>query len=128
MEKTNAGKGMQKNNTGIGKEGEDYAARWLEKEGYEILHRNWRYRRYEIDIIARRAEILHFIEVKARQWNAFGYPEESVSPKKIRNMMRAAVAWRIRFPGAYRTQYDVLAITIRPGGEPEYFFFGDVYV
>jgi len=111
----------------FGRKGEDRAAEWLIQKEFEILHRNWRHGRYEVDIIARKGSVLHFIEVKCRQWSVYGRPEESVSRKKIRNMMQGALAWRIQFPGNARVQYDVLAITIRPGAEPEYFFIGDVY-
>ena len=112
----------------LGRKGEDWAARWLIGKGFEILHRNWRYGRYEVDIIAGRGNALHFIEIKSRRSDLYGHPEESVTPKKIRNMMQAALAWRIQFPGHARVQYDVLAITIRPGAEPEYFLFEDVYL
>ena len=112
----------------FGRKGEVWAAEWLIRKEYEILHQNWRYGRYEVDIIARQGKVLHFIEVKCRQWSVYGPPEESVSRKKIRNMMKGALAWRIQFPGHARVQYDVLAITIRPGAEPEYFFIGDVYL
>jgi putative endonuclease len=112
----------------LGKKGEDWAAGWLTGKGFEILHRNWRHGRYEVDIIAGRGNTLHFIEIKSRGSNLYGHPEESVTPKKIRNMMQAALAWRIQFPGHARVQYDVLAITVRPGAEPEYFLFEDVYV
>lgn len=111
----------------LGKRGEDRAAEWLVRKEYEILYRNWRYGRYEVDIIARRGNVFHFIEVKCRQWSVYGPPEESVSRKKIRNMMRGSLAWRIQFPGPGRIQYDVLSITIRPGAEPEFFFIEDVY-
>ena len=111
----------------IGKKGEELAAEWLTREGYEVLHRNWRHGRYEVDIIAGRQGVLHFIEVKCRQWSIYGHPEESVGPKKIKNMMQGALAWQTRFPGHERVQYDVLAITLRPGAAAEYTFFGDVY-
>jgi putative endonuclease len=111
----------------LGKKGEDWAAGWLVREGYKILQRNWRSGRYEVDIIACQGKTVHFIEVKCKQWSVYGPPEENVSRKKIRNMMKGALAWRIQFPGHTRIQYDVLAITIRPGAEPEFFFIGDVY-
>lgn len=112
----------------LGRKGEDWAARWLTGKGFKILHRNWRYGRYEVDIIAGRGNELHFIEIKSRRSDLYGHPEESVTPKKIRNMMQAALAWRIQFPGHTRVQYDVLAITVRPGAEPEYFLFEDVHL
>jgi putative endonuclease len=111
----------------FGKKGEDQAAEWLTQKGYETLHRNWRYGRYEVDIIARLGQVLHFIEVKSRHRSAYGPPEESINRKKIRNMMQAALAWRHRFSIPYsRVQFDVLAITIDSANDPEYFFIEDV--
>jgi putative endonuclease len=111
----------------FGKKGEELAAEWLTRKGYEILYRNWRHGRYEVDIIARCQDVCHFIEVKSGQTEAFGHPEERVSKNKIRNMMQAAAAWLYQFPGHSRVQYDVLAITFREDAGPEYFLFADVY-
>ncbi|HTF30986.1 MAG TPA: YraN family protein, partial [Flavitalea sp.] len=68
-----------RDNMGTGKKGELLAAKYLLDLGFNILHCNWRYRKAEIDIIASKNSILHFIEVKTRTSLAFGYPEESVS-------------------------------------------------
>ncbi|HMH21120.1 MAG TPA: YraN family protein [Puia sp.] len=111
----------------FGKKGEDLAEAWLISSAYEILHRNWRKGRYEVDIIARHQGIYHFIEVKSGRSDDYGHPEERVSKQKIRNMMKGAAAWLQQFPGPKRIQYDVLAITIREGEAPEYFLIGDVY-
>jgi len=112
----------------FGKKGEDLAAGWLMDKGYEILHRNWRHGRYEVDIIARYEDVYHFIEVKAVKTSAYGQPEEKVSKTKIRNMMRGAAAWLCQLPGLHKVQYDVVAITFRKDAEPEYVLFADVYV
>ena len=112
----------------FGKKGEDLAAEWLMDKGYEILHRNWRHGRCEVDIIARRQDVYHFIEVKTGHGHPFGHPEERVSKNKIKNMMRGAAAWLYENPGCPKVQYDVLAITFRKDGEPEYMLFTDVYV
>jgi putative endonuclease len=112
----------------LGKKGEDQAAEWLERKGHEILDRNWRYGRYELDLITLEGNTLHFIEVKCRQWSAYGPPEGSVNKKKIRNMMLAALAWRTKFKKHGRVQYDVLSVTLRPGEDPVFFFITDVYV
>jgi len=112
----------------FGKKGEELATDWLVEKGYEILHRNWRYGRYEVDIIACRKDIYHFIEVKADQTGVYGYPEERVGKKKIRHLMKAASAWLYQHAGPKRVQYDVLAISIREGADPEYFLFEDVYI
>jgi len=113
----------------IGKKGEDLAAGWLKGKGFTILDRNWRSVRCEVDIIAIRQGIYHFIEVKSGTSLLYGHPEERVSRKKIGNLMRAALAWRLRFaePGK-RVQYDVLSVSMLRDKEPEYFFIEDVYV
>ncbi len=110
-----------------GRSGELLAIEYLTKNGFEILHRNWKYSYYEIDIIALRDIVLHFIEIKTRNGNQFGYPEESVSSKKIRNMMKAAAHYQVSFPGYRRIQYDVLSISLHGKEIPEYFFIEDVY-
>ena len=58
----------------VGKTGENLAANFLEKQGYEILHKNWRYSYYEIDIVAKKGKKLHFVEVKTLTTSKNGYP------------------------------------------------------
>ena len=70
-----------------GKQGEQLAADYFSTRGYEILQQNWRYRHWEIDIIASRNNMLHFIEVKCRSSSGSGFPEESISKKKIKNLV-----------------------------------------
>ncbi|MBI4546701.1 MAG: YraN family protein [Ignavibacteriae bacterium] len=67
--------------------GEDLAIDYLEKKGYRILERNFRYEHGEIDIIAEDNSVLVFVEVKARRSKLFGEPEEAVTPRK-RNQLR----------------------------------------
>src|SRR5580704_3075469 len=109
----------------FGRAGEDLGAEWLIKKGFVIIERNWRHGRYEVDIIAGRRGVLHFIEVKSRHSTVYGYPEESVSRRKIEHFMQAASGWLIHWPGYRRTQYDVLAITFR-GSLQEFVLFEDV--
>lgn len=112
----------------FGRQGEDLATGWLARQGFSILSRNWRHGRYEVDIIAGRSAILHFIEVKTRRSTYFGYPEESVSRKKIEHIMQGASAWLNQRPDYRRIQYDVLAITLTPKTAPEIVLFEDVYL
>lgn len=112
----------------FGARGEDLAAGWFTGQGYNILQRNWRHGRYEVDIIAGRNNILHFIEVKCRRSTAYGHPEESVSPKKLEHILQGAAGWLSKWPGYRRVQYDVLAITLRKETPPEYVLFEDVYL
>jgi len=110
-----------------GKKGELLAATWLKEQYYDVLYVNWRHSRYEIDIIASRNNVLHFIEVKTRSSIAFGHPEESVSKKKFSSMMNAAEEFLIQHSEWKRIQYDVLSITKLKDKPVEYFFIEDVY-
>jgi putative endonuclease len=112
----------------LGKEGEEMAAKWLVENGYTLLHRNWRYSHYEIDIIAVKNDKLHIIEVKARKGNHFGNPEDSVTKKKFKDLQRAADEFLFHNPGYKWLQYDVLAITLFGNKETEYFLLEDVYL
>ncbi|MBC7874765.1 MAG: YraN family protein [Ferruginibacter sp.] len=112
----------------FGTGGENLAATWLIEKGYEILHRNWRYSHYEVDIIAVKDNFLHFIEVKTRNFSPFGYPEDSVRKKKFKNLQRAADQYIFMHPGYKWIQYDILAVTLFPDKGPEYFLIADVFL
>lgn len=112
----------------LGKEGEQLAGKWLAEKGYEILHRNWRYSHYEIDIIALKKNVLHVVEVKARKSTAFGNPEDSVTRKKFKYLQKATDEFLYRHPGYQLLQYDILSITLFKNKEPEFFLIEDVYL
>lgn len=67
----------------LGKEGENLAASFLEKNGYIIRDRNWTFQKAEIDIIAQKEAILAIVEVKTRSSIDFGLPQDFVKPKKF---------------------------------------------
>ena len=99
----------------LGKEGEERAAVYLQQSGYTICHKNYRYKRGEIDIIAKKDETIVFVEVKLRSKSKFGNPEEFVSPQKI-ELIRAAAEnyiYEINWKGNIR--FDI--ISINPGIE-----------
>jgi putative endonuclease len=112
----------------LGQLGEELAWAWLEKTGYELLHRNWRHSHYEIDIVATKGIFLHFVEVKARNFSPFGHPEDSVSRKKFKRLQRAADEYLFRNPGHDWIQYSILSITFYTDKEPEYFLLEDVFL
>jgi putative endonuclease len=110
-----------------GEKGEQLAADWLSENGYHIIQRNWHSGRFEVDIIASKDTVIHFIEVKCRNSNAYGPPELSVDRKKFEHILQAAAGWLRNHPG-HRIQYDVLAITLPKNAAPEYTLFSDVYL
>ena len=112
----------------VGKEGEQLALAWLRKNEFEILHCNWRYSRYEIDIIAKKNNLLHIIEVKCRNFVPGGYPEESVTKKKFKFLLNAADEYLYQHPEYKHVQFDILSITLHKNGEPEYFLIEDVFL
>ena len=96
-----------------GRFGEDIVARWYERNGFEVRARNWRCPEGEIDIIAVRADLVVFCEVKSRASTAFGHPAEAVGRDRQRRLRRAAAQWL----GANRTEshgravrFDVAAV------------------
>ena len=111
----------------FGKAGEEMAAEWLCRHGFELLARNWRSGRFEIDIIASRNAVLHFVEVKSRHDDLFGLPEDWVGKKKMRHLLKAGVAYQEKYPAWDLVQYDILSILVDQNGKPDFFFIEDVY-
>ena len=112
----------------LGKDGEQLALGWLREKGSEILHCNWRYSHFEIDIIAKKDGLLHMVEVKSRNYFPGAYPEESVTKKKFAFIKRAAEQFLYLHPEYRHIQFDVLSITLHKSGEPEFFFIEDVFL
>ena len=103
----------------LGDRGERIAADYLESAGWAILDRNFRLGRKEIDLVARRAEIVAFVEVKSRAGLGYGHPLEAITWKKRREIQQVAAAWVDRYgrPGdVYR--FDAVAIQLATGGPP----------
>jgi putative endonuclease len=112
----------------LGKRGESLAAEWLVLQGYEVLHGNWRYSKFEIDIDAKKEITLHFIEVKTRCGSRFGLPEERVNEKKIQNLLKVGEELLFQNPHWKTVQVDILSISINKNGEKECFLIEDAYL
>jgi putative endonuclease len=109
-----------------GKKGEALAADYLTSLGFEILERNWRFRRSEIDLVCSLNGVLHFVEVKTRTSTTFGFPEESVTNKKIRSLLRAGTAYMFKNPGWKIVQYDILSLLVIDDAPVDYLFIQDI--
>lgn len=108
--------------TTFGKVGEDLACQFLKKNGYKIIELNFRIRGGEIDIIALDENTLAYIEVKTRTSHKFGLPEESVTPRKINFLKRAAKFYRnnrtnLNFPSLERI--DVVTVDFTGSDLPQ---------
>ena len=108
------------------REGEEYAALWLTGCGFEIMQRNWRSGRFEIDIIAVKDKTLHFIEVKTRKSISYGLPENLVSRSKLKQFIDAGAAYLSTSAEWNKVRFDILAVSIT-NDQPEYLFITDVY-
>lgn len=100
----------------IGDKGENFAVKILETKGYEILERNYRFKRCEIDIIALHNNLLIFIEVKSLHSFNHGYPEERVNQAKINKLMEAAENYIYAINWQKDIRFDILSINLN---EPE---------
>ncbi len=114
-------------NKQTGDKGENLAAVWITDKGFEILERNWRFKNYEVDIIASKNKRLHFFEIKTRTSHRFGYPEESISFEKMECLKNAAEEYQYRNPQWKYIQFDVLSITLKQDEAIDYFYVEDVY-
>jgi putative endonuclease len=95
-----------------GQEGENSAARYLARQGYRIVQRNFRTARGEIDLIAMDGMTLVFIEVKARADDAKGTPAAAVDERKQDRIRRAADWYCARYRMQNRpVRFDVVAIS-----------------
>lgn len=96
----------------LGDEGERAAARFLRRQRFRILARQYRSTYGEIDLIALDGDWLVFVEVKTRRGNAAGAPGEAITPDKQRRLSRAATAFvQQRKLHQQRTRFDVVAVT-----------------
>ncbi len=102
-----------------GAEGERAAARELERLGYRLLHRNWRCRLGELDIVADDGGTLVFVEVKTRGSAVHGSPAERVDYRKRARLERLARAFLSFAPRELRERpcrFDVVSVLLNPGG------------
>ena len=100
---------MADHNT-LGKLGEEEAVDFLLKNGYHILQRNYRYQRAEVDILARKDDILAVVEVKTRSSTDFGNPQDFVKPKQIQRLVTAVDAYVITNNLDVEVRFDIIAI------------------
>ena len=99
-------------NQQTGKEGEKIAYDHLLKKGYQMLEQNWRFGRYEVDLIATKDNFLVIVEVKTRTSTDFGFPDEAVSAHKIDFLATAAAAYQDKNDLDMETRFDIISIVI----------------
>jgi putative endonuclease len=110
----------------IGQAGERLAEAYLAEKGFTILHRNWRCGHEEIDLIASKNEMVHFVEVKFRSSDFQGHPEQAVNKKKIKTLLKAIEQFLYQHPQYNDFRLDILSITQKSNQNTEYYFIEDV--
>lgn len=77
----------------LGDMGEEFATKYLVDKGYQIIDRNFRTKFGEMDIIAKKDDCLHFIEVKTRTQDIYGRPCDAITEEKKLRLRRIAEAY-----------------------------------
>jgi len=111
----------------IGFFGEQQARLYLERQGYHIRESNWRFKRYEIDIIANFEDLLVFVEVKTRGYSEITKPEAAVTMSQWANIARAAGIYMAHINYNWEIRFDIIAITNHPYGKIGIEHFKDIY-
>ncbi|MBU2921793.1 YraN family protein [Winogradskyella psychrotolerans] len=94
----------------LGQLGEQLATDYLVKKGYEIVVRNYVFQKAEIDIIAKHNNVMICVEVKTRNSDFFGDPQEFVTPSKIKLLVKAMDAFILEHDIELETRFDIVAV------------------
>ena len=116
---------MAKHNE-LGKQGEDAAVEFLQRNGHEILFRNYRLKKAEVDIISKDQKIIVFTEVKTRSSSTFGHPEEFVDRRKRLLMKRAADEYIYQQQSDAEIRFDIIAVS-KENGELKIYHIKDAF-
>ena len=94
----------------LGNAGEKLAINHLQKNGYKILSKNYRYKKFEVDIIAFKDDIVVAVEVKTRSTPEFGNPQDFLKPAQIKRLVEAVDFYMNDKNLEYEVRFDIIAI------------------
>ncbi|WP_326981545.1 YraN family protein [Chryseobacterium sp. MYb264] len=94
----------------FGKLAEDLAVDYLNKNGYKILVRNFRFQKAEVDIIAERDDLTIVVEVKARSTDFFILPQEAITKAKIRSIVSATDYFMEKSARDQEVRFDIISL------------------
>ena len=94
----------------LGKKGEQLAVDFLVENSYDIVERNYRFDKAEVDIIAQKGDVLAIVEVKTRSSLEFGNPQDFVKPKQIKNLVKAVDEYVTENDLDVEVRFDIVAI------------------
>lgn len=101
---------MENNSKNLGIEGEKTAREYLISCGYTILEINWRFKKYELDIICQIDQTIVFVEVKTRNSELFGSPEVFVTGQKQKFLISAGNQYLIQNSIDLESRFDIISI------------------
>lgn len=101
----------------LGQKGEELALKYLQKSGYIITQRNWRFGRAEIDLIAEKDGFVIFVEVKTRANNYFEEPEKAVTRRKQSQIIKAADAYFKETDCQLESRFDIITVVFEKNKE-----------
>ena len=111
-----------------GQYGEDLAADYCKRTlGFQLIARNWRYKRYELDIVCVDAGVLVFVEVRARAANALVGGYHSIGTHKKQVLQRGSKAYinQLQNPPKH-VRFDVIEVSLSDDGEGDVRHYGNV--
>ena len=108
---------MKQNRKKLGDLGERLAVETLQRQGFVIIARNWRCPLGEIDIVARRDNVLAIVEVKTRRGRSAGTPEQGVDVKKQRKLCQLADYYLRATGWEGDVRLDVVAVELSSSGK-----------
>ena len=103
------------NSYNFGREAEKRVADYYSSLCFHILHKNYRYRKAEVDLIVQKEDLLVAVEVKARSSTYFGDPKSFVSKKKIQLLVMAIDAFIQQRDLAVEVRFDIISYTLERG-------------
>ncbi len=107
-------------NKEIGNIGEEFTSKFLESKGCEILARNFTIRGGEIDIIAKKGTVIHFVEVKARKKAPLVSGDQAITKSKIAHIVRTANAYINKFEIDCNCVFDVAIVEVDNGNVTDF--------
>ena len=105
--------------TALGRWGEAVARTYLENNGYAVGEQNYRTRYGEIDLVAKKKDLLVFVEVRTKGGEMFGTPEDSLTRKKLLQLVKNAKAYVARKKYKGMCRIDAICIVAGTQDEPE---------
>jgi len=113
----------------LGERGEKLAGRFLRRNGFKVLYRNFRGRQGgEIDLVCRERDTLVFVEVKTRTREDFGSPLDAVNREKRRRISLGGLSWlRLLGNPDILFRFDVVEVTIADGAAPRIELIRDAF-